>query len=52
VIPKVSALTETPLPFDTLRVGRQVKVGKVRKPGLGILHNKVFEDKTVKGACG
>jgi hypothetical protein len=33
-------------------MGRRVKVGRVRKPGLDILHLEVFEDETVKGACG
>jgi len=33
-------------------MGRQVKVGRVRKPGLDMLHEEVFEAKTVKGACG
>jgi hypothetical protein len=46
------ALTKKPLPFDKFRVGRRVKVGRVRKPGLDILHSEVFEDETVKGACG
>jgi len=41
-----------PLPFDKLRVGRQARVGKVRKPGPDTLHEQVFEDKTVKGVSG
>jgi hypothetical protein len=48
----ISALTRKPLPFDKLRVGRRVKVGRVRKPGLDILHLEVFEDRTVKGRSG
>ena len=52
-----NALTEkatvlSPEPVEGRRMGRRVKVGRVRKPGLDTLHEKVFEDKTVKGACG
>jgi hypothetical protein len=33
-------------------MGRLLKRGKVRKPGLDILHLEVFEDRTVKGKSG
>jgi hypothetical protein len=33
-------------------MGRRVKVGRVRKPAWVFFTEEVFEDKTVKGACG
>jgi hypothetical protein len=33
-------------------MGRLLKGGRVRKPGLDILHSEVFEDRTVKGRSG
>jgi len=51
----INALAERATALSLLkdrRVGRQVKVGKVRKPRLDILHKKVFEAKTVKGDSG